>query len=240
MLALGCGRERARPALLTRHDIGVTFKIWPWHHKNLESMLPRPRAMLKRILTFVLALMASTCVLAEDDSLDDDQQIARLDICYDYGCATRKRVYVFESDWAPVRELLLVSKNALDERERIAAAVGLMEQIIGRMTPTHADLPGNDFDEALPHGQMDCIDESMNTSRYLSLFQDQGLLKWHRVVGRVYRAPIIIDQHWAAQIEERESTRRFAVDSWFRGNGEPAIVQPVGDWRKRTLVASGS
>jgi len=161
-------------------------------------------------------------------------------VCHGYGCAVRQEVYVFESDFAGVRAELAASRDAADERRRIARAVGLMETLVGTRTPTAKDLPGNeDQGQALAMaGQMDCIDESLNTSTYLALFERLGLLRWHRVGERVLRAPLVIDQHWAAQIEDRESGQRFAVDSWVRGSGEPAIVQPLEDWTRDRSVAA--
>ena len=50
---------------------------------------------------------------------------------------------------------------------------------------------------------MDCIDESVNTTTYLKLFENHGLLRWHRTIERIQRRGIV-DAHWAGQIEELE------------------------------------
>jgi hypothetical protein len=113
-----------------------------------------------------------------------------------------------------------------------------MEQIVGSMTPTDRDRGGNDFEGDDWSGQMDCIDESTNTTSYLNLFEQHGLLKWHRVKERVYRAPRILDQHWAAQIEHTATGQRYAVDSWYKDNGERPYVQMVEAWKRKEAFAS--
>ena len=204
-------------------------------------MRPASNRSRPRLLALLLALAAPVVAsqTMDDDLLDDDPPVARILVCYGYGCSVHKDIYVFESDFAPVRGELAGSRDAADERRRIARAVGLMESLVGTRTPTANDLPGNE-DQRLAgamRGQMDCIDEARNTSAYLALFERLGLLRWHRVERRVLRAPLLLDQHWAAQILETDSGRRFAVDSWVRGNGEPAIVQPLEEWTRDRPVA---
>ncbi|MBF0255765.1 MAG: hypothetical protein HQL47_04755, partial [Gammaproteobacteria bacterium] len=123
-------------------------------------------------------------------------------------------------------------RNAAKEREKIAPAIGLLEGIIGKTTGTSADQPRNQATG--DPGQLDCVAESRNTQAYLKALQARGWLRFHRVVERVKRAPLFIDTHWTAVIEEKSTAKgkseRFAVDSWFRANGEPAVVMPLADW----------
>lgn len=184
-----------------------------------------------RCLAFA-ALAAIVGAAPAEDLIGTDEQVARIDVCYDFGCASRKRVYIFDTEWQPVAALLRGSTSAADERARLARALGLMEDLVGEVTPTGADRAGNAHEGGGDSGQMDCVDESTNATTYLDLFAAQHLLRFHRVRERVYRAPLLIDQHWAAQVEETGSGRRFAVDSWFRDNGEPALVLPLGDWEQ--------
>ena len=164
------------------------------------------------------------------------ERIATLSICFDFGCKSRQEVYIHTPEWRAVEKLLTQSESAAEERARIAKAIAYMERIVGSMSPTGRDRGGNAFPAGDASGQMDCIDESTNTTSYLSLFQERGLLKWHRVIDPVYRAPQILDQHWAARIENLSTGEQFAVDSWFEDNGSPAYVQEVEAWRQKVAL----
>lgn len=190
-------------------------------------------------LLYLLApapLWAEEIVSTAEDDASVFERIANLSVCFDFGCKTRQDVYIHTPEWRGVEEMLSGSVNAEDERARIAGAVAYMERIVGSMTPTGSDRGGNEFVENDAPGQMDCIDESTNTTSYLTLFEKRGLLKWHRVADPVYRAPQILDQHWAASIEDIHSGEQFAVDSWFRDNGQPPHIQRVEAWRQKVAL----
>jgi hypothetical protein len=83
--------------------------------------------------------------------------------------------------------------------------------------------------------QLDCVDESTNSTTYLRMMERDGLLRYHRVGSRAARARsggfIIGWPHFTAVIEEIASGEKWAVDSWFRNNGEPPEVVPLSLWR---------
>ena len=80
---------------------------------------------------------------------------------------------------------------------------------------------------------MDCIDESVNTTSYLRLFETFGGLRWHRVSGRVVRSPYVFDLHWAGQLVERATQQHYAVDSWYLDNGGLPYIQPLDEWQDK-------
>ncbi|HFD81307.1 MAG TPA: hypothetical protein ENK05_13085 [Gammaproteobacteria bacterium] len=138
-------------------------------------------------------------------------------------------MYLDARQWQQVRALFATVADAPGERKRIAAAIGLLENQVGRIAGTWRDRGGNIAGSGLP-GQLDCIAESKNTTTYLKLLARDGLLRWHRVDARRLRHPWILDLHWTAVIRERGSGRAYAVDSWFLDNGQPPYIQPLGDW----------
>jgi hypothetical protein len=79
---------------------------------------------------------------------------------------------------------------------------------------------------------MDCIDESTNTTTYLRMLTNSGLLKHHTVMDRATRFGLFAGApHTTAVISENGSDRDFAVDSWFLDNGQaPAIVR-MQEWK---------
>lgn len=150
-------------------------------------------------------------------------------ICYNYDCAVTARVDLRAYQLRAARRLLLRATDAVEEREAISLVIGLFEVVAGRQTPTWADKGRNADDDGVD-GRMDCIDESANATRYLNLLESKGWLKFHHVLESVKRAPLLVNDHWAARIAEKKTGREFAVDSWFFDNGQPAFVVPLDEW----------
>jgi len=163
-----------------------------------------------------------------------DTALPTITICFNYNCNRTALVRPAAGEWQTVINLFQpTAHSAAAEREMIRQAIATLESIAGKQTPTFRDRGRNPIVDDWP-GQMDCIDESTNTRRYLDLLQERGLLRWHRVAERAYRAPYILDQHWAGQITELATLDNYVVDSWYLDNGHPPYVQALQDWlRKR-------
>ncbi len=152
--------------------------------------------------------------------------------CYDFGCKSTQELHFSEKHWQQIKDLF--NQTELDrnqEKQAIRRAVALMERISGELSGTHLDkggnYPGYDIER-----QMDCIDESTNTFQYLAALQELKLLNWHRVDLKQRRMVWLVT-HWTATISELGSNTRFAVDSWYRDNGEPPYLQPLDDWKRK-------
>lgn len=155
----------------------------------------------------------------------------RVRICYNWECSVETEVTLTRADLRPAARLFIEAQDAASEREAIRRAVGVLANAVTRATPIGNDLPGNSLDYGVD-GRMDCIDHSRTTSEYLRLFERRHWLRFHRVREPVARAPLLVNVHWAAQIEERDSSNRFVVDTWFRPNGVPAEVFELEAWRR--------
>jgi hypothetical protein len=151
-------------------------------------------------------------------------------ICYNWGCTVHATVVFDYPNLDRIAELFRDVETPEAERGSIRLALGLMARIAGEQTPTHNDRGGNVNDDGV-EGRMDCIDHSHNSTAYLRLIERRHLLKFHRVLDPVERAPFLFDPHWAARIEEIDSGAQFAVDSWFLDNGQPAVVFPLQEWK---------
>ncbi len=158
----------------------------------------------------------------------------RFSVCFDNGCTSLAEVSLNEAQWSQIQQALpeasADSGDAAAERERIREAIALMERFTGAITGTWRDKGGTfNFDDI---GQMDCIDESINTTLYLTLFQHHGLLRHHRVDERATRGWFIFGwPHTTAVMRELATNARWAVDSWFLDNGQAPYVLPLGVWR---------
>jgi len=149
--------------------------------------------------------------------------------CTDYHCDEGETVTLSEDQWRRVVSLFPPAESPTDERAQIRQAIALLETQVGKTTGTWRDLAKNVAGAGLP-GQLDCISESKNTTTYLQLLSDDGLLQWHEVEDRRLRHPWILDLHWSAVIRDRSTGKRYAVDSWFLDNGQQPFVQPLDDW----------
>jgi len=162
-----------------------------------------------------------------------------LPVCYGFSCKIRQIVRITPAEWRSVVGWFdRVATTPEDERQQIRQAIGWMEVVVSRYTPTHLDKGMNlEKKPVAMTGQMDCIDESINTTTYLTLFEQQGHLHWHRVTDRAYRGAYF-DAHWAAQIEQVDNGVNYVVDSWFQDNGMlPYIAESIewGDLGWRTF-----
>ena len=82
-------------------------------------------------------------------------------------------------------------------------------------------------------GQLDCVDETVNTTVYISLMEDDGLLDWHTLGAPADRNIFTGACCWpqkSAVVTETASGESYAVDSWFHDNGEPAEIVPLSAW----------
>jgi hypothetical protein len=125
---------------------------------------------------------------------------ARIEVCFNYSCATRVSVAYDLGELDRLRDQLGRARDPASERAAIAAAVGDLYRIAGRQSPISADRAGNYLDRGV-NGRMDCIDHSTTTTRLLELMQSREWLRFHRVMGPERRTRLIF-QHFSAVIEE--------------------------------------
>jgi hypothetical protein len=151
--------------------------------------------------------------------------------CYDFGCKSNLEIRYDRQQWSDIKSLFAPQTlNPDQEKQAIRKAVGMMESFSGEIAGTSLDKGGNypGYDIIK---QMDCIDESTNTFQYLSALEDLKLLKWHKVEPKKRRTRWLLFDHWTAVISDNTSGRKFAVDSWYRDNGEPPYIQLLKDWQ---------
>jgi len=155
-------------------------------------------------------------------------------ICYGYGCLVQTDIRYTDGQLGEVRRMLFAAVDAENERKMLSGAIGHLYAWAGEQSDIHNDRGGNYADGHLP-GKMDCIDHSTSTTRLLKLLEGRGYLRWHRVLAPEGRGftPLFIT-HWSAVIEEKMDgdAARFVVDSWFVDNGQPAVILPLGEWKK--------
>jgi len=150
-------------------------------------------------------------------------------VCYNYGCNSEARVSFSTVQLEKIRDQFALAANPERERSILATAAGQLLAWAGQQSPIWRDRAGNYADDYV-QGRMDCIDHSTTTTRLLHLIEENGWLRFHRVLPPVRRTSFVIGQHFSANIEEKISGLRYAVDSWFVEHGQPAVVMPLEEW----------
>ena len=165
------------------------------------------------------------------------QQIPLLsgfDVCTGGGCFEVKHVALSQPEWQVIAAVFSeagVVASAEQERKLIALAIGEFEKIVGVKTDTATDLAGTFGNSNYP-GQLDCNDEAINSTTYMRLMQQNGLIKLHAVEDMRTRNFFFSGwPHSTAVIHEIANGERYAVDSWFYDNGFPATIVPFADWK---------
>lgn len=153
-----------------------------------------------------------------------------LPICYQYGCKIEKRIDIPNVVLIEVEKHFLEVNNAEKERHAVALAVQTLSLFAAKLTPIGVDKGGN-FHDGTAIGRMDCIDHSSNTTTFLTYLAQHQLLRFHQVGKKVFRAPWILNSHYAAQLVEIDSDASWAVDTWFKDFGELAVIVPYELWR---------
>ncbi len=151
--------------------------------------------------------------------------------CRGYGCRIVDQTSLSTADWVDLGNLMTPVKDAAEERQKIAEVIGVMEQKIGAYTGTKADIAGTYV--KLGDYQHDCVDESINTTIYLSLLKDKELLHFHSIGTPSARVPPFsraLGPHQTAVISEIKTGERYAVDSWFHDNGHEAEIVSMKEW----------
>ena len=196
----------------------------------------RPAWLLASVLGFTLG--ACSAPGGKYDQMMAERGVAgasreAFTICHGHGCRLRSQVGLSEREWDPVADLFAEpAASAAIERGRIASAIGLFETAVGRKAGTSKDRGGT-FNALSGNDQFDCVDETTNTSVYLTLLAKAGYLKWHKLEGWAGRGALLDGSwpHQSAVIRELRSKQVYAVDSWFEDNGRAAHVVPLADWR---------
>lgn len=154
-------------------------------------------------------------------------------VCYNYGCAQHVRVPLEETTLARAARLFADTDSPETERLAISLVAGLVNKAASAYVPIAADQGRNPWTESGVDGRMDCIDHSMNTASLLAALHGRGWLRYHVPGPRVRRNKLfVLAPHWTATIQENATGAQYAVDTWFRGNGHPAVVMPLEVWKR--------
>ena len=154
------------------------------------------------------------------------------EICQGGGCAEVSQLNLSQAEWQPISQIFSSkAQNASQERAQIAKAIGALESVVGVKIGTTSDRAGT-FDNSNYQGQLDCNDEAINTTTYMRLLKQNGLMQHHEIEDTRTRNFFFTGwPHTTAVIHDIKTGERYAVDSWFYDNGAPAVIVPFAEWK---------
>ncbi len=156
-------------------------------------------------------------------------------VCSGYGCIISDHFSFTATDNEELIKSMTSSVgSAASERAAIAQTIGLMERKARSKLRYRPDIRKAYIKNSAKRGQMDCVDESLNTTAYLYHLYGLGLLKFHKPKRHYAERGFILDgryPHKSAVITD-QSGKRWTVDSWYGDDGQPAQVMEHAKWRK--------
>ena len=189
---------------------------------------------MKKFASIPLLFLLSSCATGINPHKYNNDPVKpdRFTICHGYSCTHKSAAGFTEKQWKSIAAVFRgKTKDAKNERSKIAKAIAQMERYTGKKTGTSEDLPmAGAFKES--GYQLDCIDETVNTTQYLQMLQQAKLLKFHEPADPTHRG-YLFDGRWphnTAVMREKETGALWAVDSFYRANGEEPYIVPRADW----------
>ena len=154
-------------------------------------------------------------------------------VCYAHGCQKRATAGLDDTEWSAIAQYFEPApKNPEQERAAIRLAIGQFERTVGEQTGTDKDVGGS-FTGFAKKGQLDCVDEMMNTATYVQLMINEGLVTMHEPGTRLTNTFFSNGNVWphtAMTIRDLQSGDEWAIDSWWLKNGVPPYIVTREAW----------
>ncbi|MFT6556305.1 hypothetical protein [Sneathiella sp.] len=149
--------------------------------------------------------------------------------CSDHDCLSKTSISLSSREWQGIISPLKGgARTPAKEREALAVSVGNFETVVAKRAGTSADRARTGMRNSQ---QLDCIDESLNTTVFLMMVSAEGLLDFHDLEGTAGRGGAFDWPHFSSTIRERKTNMTYAVDSWFRDSGQRADIIPLSQWK---------
>lgn len=156
-------------------------------------------------------------------------------VCSGYGCEHKQKFNFSKSD---LKELELIMRDAKaspqSEQLAIKKAIARMENMVRRGLRHKKDVRKSFGQGSGVRGHMDCVDESLNTTAYLTLLKEKGWLHYHTPRRYYAERGLLVDgryPHKSAVMIDNQGTK-WSVDSWYGATGEEPRIMLLKDWRR--------
>lgn len=191
---------------------------------------------MKRLFLISFIFLLSSCSGRAGLNLahypDPDATKDAFTYCHGYSCSRTLRVGFSNHEWKQISKIFQKkSKTAKEERLKIAQAIALMETYTGKLAGTSDDLAKAPI-RRVSFQELDCIDETINTTKYLKFMADAKFLKFHTVGFPAYKGGFVngVYPHNTATIKEIATGEEFAIDSYIYKNGERPNIRGLDNW----------
>lgn len=161
--------------------------------------------------------------------------------CYGYGCSKSMRLGFNKYEWKQISKIFKKpAKDAAAERLKIGKAIALMETYTGKLAGTENDLPKAPYIRQ-SYQELDCVDETINTSKYLTFLSDAKFLKFHFIGVPAFKGGLINGKypHNTATVVETATGEVFVIDSYIFANGMEPNIRDLDNWRQYRVEELG-
>lgn len=158
-------------------------------------------------------------------------------MCHGYNCTSRTYAGFTSKQWESIKRIFRSKSKASGiERQKIAQSIALMEKYTSRRIGTERDQAKAPIFKESDY-ELDCIDETVNTSKFLEFLQEAELLKHHKVGRPAYRGigSNFMYPHNTATIVENDTGVIYVVDSYVYANAVKPDIRLLDDWRKTRI-----
>ncbi|MEP1207994.1 MAG: hypothetical protein ABJM29_18465 [Rhizobiaceae bacterium] len=156
-----------------------------------------------------------------------------LTVCSGYGCIIKDKLTLDDAIDQNLRQIMASgTESAAAEREALKKAIAYMETASRDKLRFARDIEFSYQKNAKKRGQMDCVDESLNTISYLKYLHARGLLRYHTPLRRFAERGLLVDgryPHKSARMRDKQGVD-WAVDSWKRPNGGEPQIFLLAEW----------
>jgi len=158
----------------------------------------------------------------------------QLTVCHGYSCYFKTRLELGAADLGRIASIMRSgAASPAAERQAVSRAVQFYEQRATALIGVR-DRPKGDMVSAHERGQMDCVDESRNTTALLQMMASRGMFRYHQVLRRTSRGFLADGRypHFTAVLAD-PAGQKWVVDSWYEPGGGPPDIMPLERWRVR-------
>ena len=156
-----------------------------------------------------------------------------LHICSGYGCIIKDKMVVPEDVPSALASIMEPGRESPEaERAALKKAIAYMETVSRDTLRYSRDIAFSYQVHAKKRGQMDCVDESLNTIAFLKYLSSLGLLRHHKPLPRYAQRGLLVDgryPHKSARMRDLNGVD-WAVDSWKSDNGGEPQIFLLSEW----------
>ena len=158
-----------------------------------------------------------------------------LTVCSGYGCIIKDKLTFVDEVPAELEKIMEPGRESAEaERAALRQAIAYMEREAKKSLRYQNDVEFSYQRHSGKRGQMDCVDESLNTITYLKYLSSRGLLRHHKPLNRFAERGLLVDgryPHKSARMRDSQGVD-WAVDSWKTPNGGLPEVFLLSQWYK--------